>query len=202
MAQLQNFLVQNNEGFSIPDDFAGKDSPKLKFNFGIEFTYRDNAAFPQHPGSNSGLTNRFAVKQVGRITPVVNYQDVNLYGFRTKVATKVDFSVLNLTMYDDSGGNSLSVLKKYMETISPIVSEENADMLPSSQTIGPLEDNKELGPIKHIDLYHFHRQGMTQYKFNNPRITNILADELDMTASDIASLTISFNYDSYHIDEW
>lgn len=201
MAQLQNFLVKSNEGLMIPDDFAGRDSPKLKFNFGIQFTYRDNAAYPQHPGSSSGITNKFAIKQIGRITPIVIYQDVNYYGFRTKVATKVDFSVLNATLYDDSGGNSLSILKKYMETISPIVSEENADMLPNTQTIGPLENGKELGPIKHIDLYHYHRQGMTQYKFNNPKITNILADELDMTTSDVSSLTISFNYDSYFIDE-
>lgn len=182
---------------TIGDKFTTTESPKYKFNFYVKFNFRYNA--PQEQGSDEVGSNLLAVKQASRLTPVINYQDVNYYGFRTKVATKVDFSVVNLTFYDDCSGRSHLLFEKYMQAVSPITNIDNANALKDSQTIGPLSDGNELGLIETIEVNHFHKQGKTKYVYMNPKITNIMLDELDMSTSDVTLVTLSFAYDSFNI---
>lgn len=185
------------ETATIGDKFTTSESPKYKFTFYVKFKFRHNA--PKHSGGDTANSNLLAIKQASRLTPVINYHDANYYGFRTKVATKVDFSVVNLTFYDDSSGRSHDIFEKYMQEVSPITNIENANAVSDSQTIGPLRNGSELGLIDNIEVYHYHKGGTTLYKYMNPKIVNIMLDELDMSVSDVTLVTLSFAYDAFNI---
>lgn len=191
-------LKGGGEG-QIPDKFTTTESPKYKFLFFVKFTFR--TASPIHSGTDELTTNAFAVKQAGRPTPVITYQDANYYGYRTKVATKVDFTTINLSFFDDSSNRSHSVFDSYINAVSPIVSINDANNLFDSQTIGALPDGAELGPIKHIEVIHGYKgPSRTTYKFLNPKITNVMLDELDMMGSEVSGVTLTFNYDAFNIE--
>ena len=193
------FTSQDDRPALIGDKFTTTEAPKYKFNFYMELKFRYNA--PMHQGSNNVQTNLFALKQASRITPVINYADANYYGYRTKVATRIDFSVLNISLYDDSSGRSHDILEKYMQAVSPITQVGNAQAVRNSQTVGALYDGNELGVIDHIKITQFHLQGETKYTYFNPKIANVMLDELDMTASDVSTVTFSLVYDAYRIDK-
>jgi len=186
----------------IKDRFASSESPKLKFNFFVKFEFRSNSPQRESLGGLSLETNYLAVKSAGRISPVINYYDVNYYGFRTKVATRTDFTTFNLTLYDDSSQRSHSVVDAYMKAVSPLADAPDADLVRELTTVQALEEGSELGIIKKMTLLHVAQGGKkkTQYQFFNPKITNIIADELDMAASDPAFLNITFVYDGYRVD--
>ena len=190
-----------NRPATIRDGFADRDAPKYKFNFYMELKFRSAYPQPKHSGASSVTSNLFALKQASRVTPVINYADVNYYGFRTKVATKVDFSVLNIILYDDSSNRSHDILEKYMEAVSPITQVNNAQEVRDSQTIKSLYDGSELGVIDHIKITHFHLQGETKYTYFNPKISNVMLDELDMTASDVTTVSFAMVYDAFKIEQ-
>lgn len=192
-------LTDSQDGTSanIQDKFTTTESPKYKFNFYVKFNFR--YAAPAHQGHDSMQSNKLPIKQSSRLTPIIIYQDANYYGFRTKVATKVDFSIINLTFYDDCTGRSHELFEKYMQAVSPITSVTDANAVVDSQSIGPLLDGNELGVIKDIEVSHFHKKGRTIYTYMNPKITNIMLDELDMSVSDVTLVTMSFAYDSFNI---
>jgi len=181
----------------IPDDFANTETPKYKFNFLLKFKFR--SAPPNTQGTLDINTNTFAVRQMGRPNPVIQYQDVNYYGFRTKVATRTDFSVFNVSFYDDGPGRAHDLFETYMESISSLVKVPNANALAGKQTVIELPDSDFLGPIEHIELIHYHQMKHTRYRFQNPKVTNFLLDELDMTQSEVSTVTLSFVYDSFYI---
>lgn len=202
MAEMKDFAILSNDtgvGKKIKDGFANNETPKYKFNFFVKFNFRTSP--PAHEGGLSIEDNEFAIKQMGRPSPIIQYADINYYGFRTKVATRTDFGVFNMTFYDDGPGRAHDVFETYMSTISPIVNESSADGITDSQTIGFLPDFTELGPLKNITLIHKHLGKKTEYVFQNPKITNFLLDELDMTQSEVTSVNMAFVYDSFHIAE-
>jgi len=189
-------------GPRVADKFASSEAPKLKFNFFIKFQFRQNSPpNAESLGELSIESNYLPVKTAGRITPIINYKDVNYYGYRTKVATKTDFSVLNVTLYDDSSNRSHELVDSYMKAISPLADANNADSVRGLTTVQALQNGSELGIIKTITLWHVSNGGdkKTQYEFFNPKITNIIADELDMSASDVSLINIAFVYDGYKV---
>lgn len=205
MDKLGDFAILSESGkFGklIPDSFANTETPKYKFNFTIKFKYR--SGINAYDGNGLDVeSNAFAVRQMGRPSPIINYQDVNYYGFRTKVATRTDFSVFNVSFYDDGPGRAHRIFEEYMKAVSPLVKIENANMLPISgaQTIIELPDADYLGPIEHIELKHYHKKNQTIYRFQNPKITNFMLDDLDMTQSEVSSVSLSFVYDAFYMVE-
>jgi len=182
----------------IPDKFTTSESPKYKFLFWTKFKFRTES--PTHQGTGNVETNAFAIKQMGRPNPIITYQDANYYGYRTKVATKTDFATFNMSFYDDSANRAHDLFEKYMQAVSPITQIGNANNLFGSQTIGELPNDARLGPIEEIELFHGYKgPNKTTYKFMNPRITNIMLDELDMLGSEVASVNLTFVYDSFHV---
>lgn len=199
---MRDFAILSNDsvvGKKIQDGFANNETPKYKFNFFVKFNFR--TGFGGHPGGLSIADNLFALKQMGRPSPIIQYSDINYYGFRTKVATRTDFGVFNLTFYDDGPGRAHNVFETYMSTVSSIVNISSANNLDAGQTITALPDFAGLGPIENITLIHRHAGKDTKYIFQNPKITNFLLDELDMTQSEVTSVNMAFVYDSYYIAE-
>jgi hypothetical protein len=109
----------------IPDGMANGESPKLKFNFTVEFAFRDNNPnirddIIKHPGHEDPHINKFSVLKVTRPAPTVNYVKANFYNFRTNVATNVDYGTINLVFYDDSSNRAHDIFDKYFQILSPV----------------------------------------------------------------------------------
>lgn len=194
---MKNYEILSGPRRLIPDDFARTEIPKFKFAFFVQFKFRQNA--PDHEGTNAWSTNRFAIRQAGRPTPVIEYQPANYYGYRTQVATKITFNTFNISFYDDGNNRAHSLFYNYLQAISPITRYDNASMLDGKRTIGPI-DNRH-GVLDHIIVYHNHQGVATEYKYLNPKITNVMLDELDMTTSEVATVNMTFNYDSVYITQ-
>ncbi len=110
-----------NDENGVLDKFSQEGRPKLKFNFTISIKFRE----PIRVGGSSSesfmddeLT--FVLKQASRPNPTVVYQDVNFYNFRTKVATRVDFGSMQVTLYDDVENYGHDMFEAYLKNISPI----------------------------------------------------------------------------------
>jgi hypothetical protein len=190
----------------IADDFGGKDAPKLKFNFTISFDYTD--MFTAYAGDDDPYSISFGVKQITRPNPNIIYEDVNYYNFMTKVATKMDFGVTTVTLYDDRNNKAHNIFKNYIESVSPLANNERgaAQLLhragqSTSASIGPLTSDATNGPIKSIRVTHFVDQYGSKviYDYLNPKIQNVALDELDMTQSDVNTISFTFLYDSYKV---
>ena len=190
-------------GKDIPDNFLAGEAPKLKFNWTIQF----NDAETGIDGSTKDMaSNFFAAKTADRPKPQIEYQDINQYNFRTKVATKTDYGSCTATFYDDASNHAHSLLTKYLKHVSPIANTSGADGLDTYQqnsSIGPLTRN--LGAWKSIVLTHYYVRNnsvqSTQYTYLNPKIQAFDFGNVDMTQSDTTEVTITFVYDSVFIDE-
>lgn len=214
--KIQSALYGPNK--LIPDDFAGLDHPKLKFNFTMSIEYGANmrGTTEESKGALDPEVLNFGVKQFTRPNVNIVYEDINYYNFMTKVATKVDYGVITITLYDDINNRAHDIFKNYMEYISPLTRtsgnypggldqkgmEYSGDAY--SSTLGTLDNNDRHGPIQKIKVRHFHRSVLnkneyTDYEFFNPKIQNAVLDELDATQSDVSTITLTFVYDTYTI---
>lgn len=206
----------------IPDQPAGiSGRPKLRFLFTASFIFRNGALQRQIEGAEGNLVGNddmarmaFQLKQATRPNISVNYVDTNFYGYRTKIATKTDYGVVNLSFYDDPSDKAHSILTSYLRTISPISRVSNANLLGSSpfrtNTIGALQNSAALGPLEMIRVNHFYLGPDNDkrivykkdvYEYLNPKLQNFTYDELDMSVSDVNTITMSFNFDTVYITE-
>jgi len=220
------------------DDFAGADHPKYKFNYVISFNYRDTIkkALPDRASfgaDETQTTNQdkmrsvsFGIKQASRPNPSVVYQDINIYNYRTKVATKVDYGTITLVFYDDVNNRAHDIFSTYLRTISPIANVSNtlyANMydtiaqgevqdsaFPDVSSLGVLNNAESLGPIQSITLTQmlpFRSDGVSasessvQYIYMNPKITNMNLDDVDATVSDVSTVAMTFVYDSVYVNK-
>lgn len=194
----------------IADDFAGADAPKLKFYFTISFDFVEDMilASEDEKGSENLQDIKFGVRQITRPNPNIIYEDINYYNFMTKVATKVDFGVVTVTLYDDRKNRAHNIFKKYMEAVSPVTTNRKEKYFllqklgqSDASSIGPLTTSARNSPIKNIRVTHL-VNGTDQkvfYDYLNPKIQNVMLDELDMTQSDVNTITFTFIYDSFNI---
>lgn len=133
--------VNNEDTPTVVDPFSTTQRPKLKFQFTVTFKFRNPIQLPSTIKSGDGeLSDQltFAVKQASRPNPTVVYQDINNYNFRTKVATKVDYGTMQLTMYDDVQNYAHDLYEVYLKSISPIanVNKDQASLL-DTENKGP-----------------------------------------------------------------
>jgi hypothetical protein len=194
----------------IPDlGFADNSHPKLKFNFTMLVRYRHPTTGTMTDGSRSmDGSEQFALKSVTRPQSNVVFTDVNYYNYRTKIATKTDPGTMTVVLYDDGRNKSYDFYNRYLQTISPATNKaalaayENPMSVPFGQlsSIGALPDGAESGLIKEIRTYHhFFQRGVhlaNEYIFANPKIQSMELDELNMSDSDINTITLVFTYDS------
>ncbi len=180
----------------------------------------------------------FALKTATRPQPTVNFVDVNFYNYRTKIATKMEYGQLTITLYDDIRNRAHDIFDLYLKSVSPIANvdangafffQTNAvtgnmgstgfQVDPSS--IGKLEEIDSAGLISSIIINHqlpldYSTSSVTgggallssqiphmiiKYHFMNPKIITMALDDLDMTQSDINTLTLTFVYDSVYIEK-
>lgn len=223
----------NNETI---DDFAGADQPKYKFNYVVSFNYRDTlknglSDKASYGANENAIDNQdkmrsisFGIKQASRPNPTVVYQDINMYNYRTKVATKVDYGAVTLVFYDDVKNRAHDIVASYLKTISPIANVSNPlfagmydtislgevqdSTFPDVSSLGALNNFESLGPIQSITLTQMLPlqiegssavESSVQYIYMNPKIVNINLDDVDVTVSDVSTVSMTFTYDSVYI---
>lgn len=193
----------------IADDFAGVEAPKLKFNFTMSLNINLDVFNPEIDswGNDDRKEIKFGIKQISRPNPTINYEDVNYYNYMTKVATKMDFGSINIILYDDRMNRAHKIFKEYLRAVSPITNlnrEQSKNLInlgmSTSSGIGKLPDTGKNGPINSIRVTHFITMNDTViYDYLNPKIQNVVLDELDMSTSDVNTINFTFIYDSFNI---
>lgn len=267
-----------NPAKSVAGDPGGSNPPKSKFLYTVAIEY--NAAIKALlSASNGGASNDprtgsiymdkmvFGVKTASRPNPSVTYQDVNMYNYRTKVATKVDYGTATITFYDDVNNTAHDIYRLYLQTISPISNVANAIYAPNFagtavnpqtgdpnvSSLGALPNGQEAGLINTVTVVHqmpldysqasvsatgtlltppagsslstqlinllnpFQmpaapsagntvpvlaaaiQANTVQYTYMNPKIINFTLDDLDMTQSDVTTVSLTFTYDTVYI---
>lgn len=218
MSTLTSYLLSSGSGSAprIPHMIGDMDAPKLKFLFTVEFGFRSMAALRGH---RDLVIAQYDLKSASRPNITVNQEDVNYYGYRAKVGTRINFGTIRLTFYEDSLNTASDLMWNYIRQISPLTQsishsasvttvndEVDVQGIGGSTTIGPLASGSEDGPIKWMKIHHHYLSGqdtkkITTYHCINPKIESVELDELDMSASDASTISITFTYEALAVLE-
>lgn len=89
-------------------------APKSKYMFVVQFEYTE-------PYSDlTSLNHAFVVQTTTRPNISINYEDVNMYNYRTKVPTSVMYDMMSMSFYDDELNNAVKFFNTYLHAVSPI----------------------------------------------------------------------------------
>lgn len=199
-------------------------APKFKFLFVTEFIFND-----RFDVDFMDIKPATFVKQFDRPVVTMEYDDINMYNFRTKVLKSVQYGPATMTMYDDSDGNVTQFITRYLSLMSPVFAStaegtvfedtglvQNANIgSASSRTLdnigtAPLQrpstyytDNTTHPKtiLKEIRVYHVFYSGtrFDLYRFINPRIMETSFEQLTMEDTNVTTATIQFNYDKLSV---
>ncbi len=198
-----------------------KQGAKFKFLFIVEFKF-----YAEYQNL-AAVEPTFVVKSAERPSITYEYEDINMYNFRTKVAKRGSYSPINMSFHDDEQNRALSFYNAVQRLMSPIAN----NIMPSSfensgmdfkdisvgstgadspaQGIATYNHAASLGPllgdrtsiIERINLYHVYMGGakVNQYTFHRPRIMSMNLDDMDMSSEQTTELKLEFAYDSVEI---
>lgn len=192
-------------------------APKHRFLFKVHFHF--NA--PYVGGPENHLFS-YLIKEISRPKISFDYQDVNMYNFRTKVMTNVKHDSMSMTFYDDIGNSVQDFFNYYQRAHSPI-SRTNTETASAqfetsgmdfknansstgigggySAAMGSLNDNA-INVLHFIELEQYFAHGTQRniYKFINPRIESFDFDDATVDGQELHSVKVNFNYDAIIID--
>lgn len=96
-----------------------KFAPKYKFLFVVELQF--DPAFQKIIGKQGGTIDpAFVIKSTTRPSVDFEYEDINMYNFRTKVARKTVYQPITMKFLDDDRNNAMQFYNLYLKLISPI----------------------------------------------------------------------------------
>lgn len=195
---------------------------KFKFLFVVEFRFK-----PQYLNLQN-VSPAYVVKTADRPSVQFEYEDINMYNFRTKVAKRATFAPLNLSFYDDEQNNATAFYNALLRTMSPITNSANNNFYeesgmefgggPEMDLVGTGSGTQGIPSYRHaasispylgnntsiidsIVLHHVFMGGqrVNSYTFYNPRVVNMSLDQMDMTAGETTELRMEFAYDGLNI---
>lgn len=210
---------------------AGGYNPKSKFLFRVKFSFAPEiAALLSYTDSarlkelNEKLT--FTVKQIDLPKVQMQYEDVNMYNFKTKVLTSTDFRELNLSFYDDVSNHSLSFIDTYFKLLVPITRSRYSLNTPLenygftfTQRVNAINTslrghlpNNNINIISEMIIEQFYytfdktakkpidTYKVNQFSFTNPKITNLDISDQDHEQGGVPNIvSIILNFDSINI---
>lgn len=200
---------------NIGTEFAGYDAPKLKFLFTVSFEFGDDLRQMVDAGDTDMGKIKYACKNATRPNITTSYTEVNSYNYRRKVATRTDVGTVTLTFYDDNKNIAHTLLQQYLQGISPVAGKSAESYYTDANiqewaSLGPLPDNQADGLIRSMRVTHhysedysntYNSHAMMHYDYINPKIQSFAWDDLDMSASEASTISITFVYDSVNIIE-
>lgn len=213
-------------------------APKHNFMFMVKFIFRadyENLALRDIRGdddsSDDGKSKSEEIKfhylcrRFTRPEIDIEYEDVNMYNFRTKATRKINYGDVELTLYDDIQNSTMEFLEKYLKVRSPIANRTpsegdlyefrgmdfnntagasgGANALPSSSASmgGLVNENKAV--LKQVEVYHIYSYGskVNKFTFINPKILQFRMSDFDMEPqTEPANVDIRMSYDSMYIE--
>lgn len=91
-------------------------APKYKFMFVVEFEF--DPAFQSE--IHAAMDPAFVVKTATRPTVNFEYEEINMYNFRTRVPKKTVYDDISMSFYDDDYNNVMQLYTTYLKLVSPI----------------------------------------------------------------------------------
>lgn len=205
-------------------------APKHNFMFMVKFVFQsdyENLGVQEHAKNQKSEEIKFhyLCKSFTRPSVNIDYEDVNMYNFHTKVAKRVTYDPVNVKLYDDIQNSSMVFLEKYLKIRSPVArhnsnvgnlyelygmdyggveaAEDGQAALPgSSASMGGLI-NENRSVLKQVEVYHIFAYGrrVNKYTYINPKIMQFNISDFDMEdTGEAASIDIQMAYDSMHIE--
>jgi hypothetical protein len=201
-------------------------APKIKFLFKISFSF-----FPEMIEYASSLNGTdlsalmrsldFSVKQIDLPTVELDYEEVNMYNFRTKVLKQIRHKEISLTFYDDIGNKALDFMNIYRMLLIPAARREqdsNAQLNEYGFTFlneptslntsfrSPLPgDKKDI--LSQIIIHQYYVEmgspdpvKVNEFVFTNPKITSISDGDQDHENGGTPNtITCSFDFDTLYL---
>jgi len=235
VADLKNLKAFVDKIFTPPGGVKGRDvkschaspyamdliarAPKMKFLFLVEFIFTEPYTYLGQRTKNF----TFVIKQTDRPTVQFDYEDVNMYNFKTKVIRKSTYNPISMRFYDDDTNEGMHFYNSYLRAVSPVANISNSASLEEngldfdkrnthaalgipthgySASVGPLLKNKKT-VLDSIKLFHVFDNGhlMNVYNFFSPKILELQLDELNMADSGEGSeIMLQFGYDGLYIE--
>jgi hypothetical protein len=185
-------------------------APKHRFVFKVRFIF--NA--PYSDVHNTEFM--YLVKEIDKPKVTFEYEDVNMYNFRTKVLKGIRHEALSMLFHDDIQNKVVDFFNAYRTAYSPVSNQsyEQAALLEEtgmdfyepggggiqSSSMGILRDG-QINVLNRIELIQIYGHGTRQctFTFTNPRIENFDFDNLSHESNDGSGLSVSFNYDTLFV---
>lgn len=185
-------------------------APKHRFIFKVKFIFNE---------PYSTMMNRefmYVVKDIDKPTVHWEYEDVNMYNFKTKVLRSIKHEPLNMSFHDDIQNKVLDFFNMYRLAYSPVsaLNYNNKAIMETSgmdfyqpgaggasgASMGILA-NGQKNVLSHIEVVQVYAHGTRQnvFIFTNPKIEYFDFDNLSMESSEGNSVAVSFAYDSLYI---
>jgi hypothetical protein len=205
----------------------GNYDPKMKFLFKVSFTFYSDLIDKVQQISNVDLRAlmtdlTFIVKQIDLPKYNFEYEEVNLYNFRTKVLKRIEHQDLSFMFYDDTGNRGTNLFNSYLQLLSPIMRigrdpslpmEDhgfNFDQNPASLTTAMRSalgyTRKDIFSSITITQFYLQRGSKSQstitatyanqFIFTNPRFISLDFNDQDHEQSGPMTLSAKFDYDS------
>lgn len=197
---------------------------KFKFLFVVEFKFYTEYA------NMLGIEPSFVVKTTDRPSVVYEYEDVNMYNFRTKVAKKSTFTPISMSFHDDEQNRAVAFYNAMQRLMTPLANHLFPTMYEKSgmdfadvktqasgkdsgaQGIWTSDHAASIGAllgsntsiIQSINLYHVYFGGakVNEYRFINPRVMSMNLDNMDMSDGGTSELKMEFAYDNVEISNY
>jgi hypothetical protein len=198
----------------IPSPWAedltnAKNHAKFAFLFAVKFVF--NQDFQETLDKNAESMT-FLVKNATRPTVEIEYEDTNMYNFRTKVAKKSIYQPGKIQFYDDMANQTSSFYKKYLELmipnmriVDPTIYEHSQFEFEGGLNSSSLQslpgESGHKGILKRIEYYQILDWGksMNVMIYHNPKITSVDISDTDMEANALCDVTLDFAYDGLNI---
>lgn len=167
-----------------------KYAPKHNFMFMVQVTFQpDYTSVGMQENTqiskDEEVKFHFLCKSITRPPIETEYEDVNMYNFRTKVAKKVIQHPLTMKLYDDNKNSTMAFVEKYLKVRSPIARKTPAE----------------------LDLYETRGMDFTPYQFNDKQKQKMEPSSIEQYNNSSATLgglinenrSILRRIDIYHI---
>lgn len=207
-------------------------NPKLKFLFKVSFEFDPQmisaARSMGYDLSEIQQNFSFLIRHIDRPKFDFDYEEVNMYNFRTKVLKSVRHREVGFTVYDDVGNNALSFVNLYRKLIQPIARREQdpyahhedhgfafdgsyAGLDTSMRGLLPGDRRNVLSKMTIHQI--FVERGskvsspaswvkVVNFVFTNPRFVNIDTDDLDHdNGGSFNAITILSDFDTMFMSE-
>jgi hypothetical protein len=234
----QNAPINRNDGTWHASDYAAgaansNSRPKFKFMFKVQFLFKPNIANPEVKQLVDQLSKdqnfTYMIKSIDRPKVDYDYEEVNMYNFKTKVLKTIKHQALTLAFVEDVGNSVFHFFKLLMMAQSPITRQSinNYKTLPevvaaynsgSGMAFGVGRDFAQRGVvdsdignviqgIRIIQMYIDHTVGLNDapkavaWDFINPRIESFDLEDMAHESTDFNGLSMRFDYDFMVMNE-